>query len=149
MFPRRLQWLLAGVIFILGSDNVRADYYDIADQAKKGATEDQLLAAVNNSPDTYDLSADDIQYLTDLGVPDPVIVVMIHKPAEVFDVAYARADTNDPSLRDYGVRIPGHARDFSHCVRNRAANGLHRRHVAGGTRGADEGGRGAAAGVTS
>jgi hypothetical protein len=104
MTTRRAHWLLALLVFsILPGRWAAADIYDVIDMAKAGTPEDALLAFVQKSPDTYDLSADDIKYLYDVGVPDSVVLAMLDRPAEASAVAYARKELNDDRVGDYAA----------------------------------------------
>ena len=79
--------------------------YDVVDMAKKGISEEVLLSYIQQRQDTYDLSADDVRYLTDLGVPDKVVTEMLARPANVSEVALARSESGD-AVRDYNQLDP-------------------------------------------
>src|SRR5688572_22109568 len=98
----RRVFALAAVLFILPISTAFADVYEVIDMAKNGVSEDVMLAYVENRDDTYDLDADDIKYLYDVGVPDKVVVAMIERPAEVSTVALVKDEAHQ-NLRDYST----------------------------------------------
>ena len=103
MLPRRIWPALVLLLFILASNRARGDLYDIIGMARQGLSEAVLVAYVRSSSDPYDLSACDIQYLNDIGVPADVLTEMLHHPAPVSDVALARKQA--PQTRAYETLV--------------------------------------------
>src|SRR3989442_15353653 len=50
--------------------------------AESGVGEDVILAFIQNSKSTYNLSADDVLYLKDVGLTSPVITAMLNHDKE-------------------------------------------------------------------
>src|SRR5438270_332768 len=98
MFRLSLPASIAAIIFsLIPVTSLRADLYDVVDLAKSGVSGDVMLAYAQKSNDTYDLSAGDIKYLYDMGVPDDVVQEMLNHPADVSEVALAGTE------RDYST----------------------------------------------
>ncbi|HYE33500.1 MAG TPA: DUF6600 domain-containing protein [Methylomirabilota bacterium] len=69
---------------------------------QSGVGEDAILAYVNKTPAEYDMDAETIVYLTDLGVSSAVIAVMLNNdtaldPSEKEQLAKKAAETNAPA----------------------------------------------------
>ncbi|HYG75007.1 MAG TPA: DUF6600 domain-containing protein, partial [Planctomycetota bacterium] len=94
----RLLYASLTALFFISASPLRADMYDIVDMAKSGVSAEVMTAYVENNDETYDLSASDVTYLYDVGVPDAVIVAMLQRPAPISEVALVQA--KEP-IRDY------------------------------------------------
>lgn len=90
-------WMsLFALMVLLGSTACWAtpDADDLIRMAKSGVDEEVLMAYIKAAPDTFDLSADDIITLKDLGVPSKVISeAMLHgHPADTTMVTAAKEE---------------------------------------------------------
>src|SRR5690242_1613922 len=56
---------------------------DVLKMAEAGTSDDVMLAYIKNSTSLYDLSADQILYLRDIGVSSPVISAMLGRDSEL------------------------------------------------------------------
>jgi len=56
---------------------------DVVRMAEAGTSEDVLVAYVKNSNSRYDLSADQILYLRDVGLTSPVITAMLNRDSDL------------------------------------------------------------------
>src|SRR5215813_227927 len=56
---------------------------DVVRMAEAGTSEDVLVAYVKNSASHFDLSADQILYLRDVGLTSPVITAMLTRDSEL------------------------------------------------------------------
>ena len=76
---------------------------DVIRLAESGTDEGVLQAYVVNSPHTFNLSADEIIYLNDIGVPSSVVTAMIQRDEVLKGTASAPAPavTVLPSTSDY------------------------------------------------
>ena len=78
---KKLLFVAAAIVAIVSVNNgVMASPAtdDLIRMARSGVDEEVLAAYVESSPDTYDLSADDIITLKDLGVPSKIIASAMH-----------------------------------------------------------------------
>ena len=87
---------------------------EVVRMAQSGVTEDVLLAYVSNSHNAFNLSADGVVYLRDLGISSPVLTAMLshdstlpaqpaqpNQPAGVYDQhLYASNGVPTPAMTD-------------------------------------------------
>ena len=66
-----------------GTANVSPSVAEVIKLAESGVGEDVILSFIQNSKSTYDLSADDVFYLKDVGLTSPVITAMLNHDKEV------------------------------------------------------------------
>ena len=72
---------------------------DVVKLANSRVDESVLLAYVTNSPSVFNLGADDIIYLKDIGVPDPVIKAMIYRDQDLKAQGVAAAAPAAPTYQ--------------------------------------------------
>lgn len=69
---------------------------DVIKLANSGVEEGVMLAYVTNSPSTFNLAAEEIIYLNDIGVPAPVVTAMIERDQTLKDQAAASVAPEPP-----------------------------------------------------
>jgi len=73
--------LVGAVLFFAFTHKAAGSSSDIMSMAKSGASETELLAAVDKSSSTSRPTADDVVALKQAGVSDKVIIALLHKNA--------------------------------------------------------------------
>ncbi len=106
-----LMSLCAIIVFVLANNTAGAAPAtdDLIKMARSGVDEEVLSAYIESSPDTFDLSADDIITLKDLGVPSKIISEALrHGHANESDSAAAIAarETIQAASNDTGTASP-------------------------------------------
>ena len=87
---------LLAVLALIGTGAYAADGVDdMIKMSRSGVSADVLLAYVQDTDLTYDLSADEIQTLQESGVPSNVIVAMLDKGKDAAPLAAADASVAD------------------------------------------------------
>src|SRR5947207_7393709 len=86
---------------ILAGQPLRASegFDDVARLAKSGVTEDVLLKFVNASPVAFDLTVDEILYLTDLGVTNKAVNAIMNHGKELS--SGKQAETTDTTTEAF------------------------------------------------
>ena len=76
---------------------------EVIKMAQAHIAEDTILAYIQNSGQTYNPSADEVLYLSDLGVPDKVVAALLKKPEAAPAPAPAAERPPTPAVEDAGM----------------------------------------------
>src|SRR5690349_19602918 len=80
---------------------------EVIKMAESGTSEDILLAYVQNSTATFDLSADQILYLRDIGLSSPLISAMLNRDTVLKTQSQSYGETPDqPAPASVPVEAP-------------------------------------------
>ncbi|MBI3848955.1 MAG: hypothetical protein HY298_01510 [Verrucomicrobia bacterium] len=86
--------------------NVSPSVAEVIKLAESGVGEDVILSFIQNSKSTYDLSADDVFYLKDVGLSSPVITAMLNHDKALGNQSQQYAPTLQTPAAPAAVEAP-------------------------------------------